>query len=193
VAAAKRQAYAIASRQAKTAGHTPEDIRTIAMGAAVATEQALKRAAQSAASASAGSSSGLAPATKRRKAARRSGGDLNSQEQSAPRHASAMSGAASVGPGAKTSTPTIYLDVTSPEADNGDTPMAPSTRRSAPGFVIHAPLVPGYWLGPRVDASPLALGALSPASREAASMRSMHTGFMEPSLLVRAALSLGVL
>ena len=176
VAAAKRQAYAIAVRQATAAGHTPEDIRTIATGAAVATEQALKRAAQSAASASAGSSSGLAPATKRRKAARRSGGDLNSQEQSAPRHASAMSGAASVGP----------------VANNGDTPMAPSTGRSAPGFVIHAPLVPGYWLGPRVDASPLALGALSPASREATCMRSMHTGFMEPSLLVRAA-SLGEL
>ena len=72
VAAAKRQAYAIAARQATAAGHTPEDIRTIAMGAAVATEQALKRAAQSAASASAGSGSGRAPATKRRKSANRS-------------------------------------------------------------------------------------------------------------------------
>ena len=145
VGAAKKQAWAIATRIATQGGHTPEDIRTIAMGAAVATEQALKRAAQSAASASAGSGSGLAPATKRRKSANRSGGDLNSQEQSAPRHASAMSGAASGGPGATTSTPTIYLDLTAPVPDNGDTPMAPSTRRSAPAFVIHAPLVPGFW------------------------------------------------
>ena len=190
VAAAKRQAFAMASRQAKAAGHTPEDIRTIAMSAAVATEQALKRAAQSAASASAASGSDRAPPTKRRKSANRSGGDLNSQEQSAPRHASATSDAASGG--SSTSTPTIYLDLTAPVPDNGDTPMAPSTARSAPAFVIRAPLVPGFWLGPRVDASPHALGALSPASREAASMRSMHTGFMEPSLLVLAALSLGV-
>jgi len=112
VAAAKRQAYAIASRQATAAGHTHEDIRTIATSAAVATEQALKRAAQSAASASAGSGSGIAPATKRRKPANRSGGDLNSQEQSAPRHASATSDAASGG--SSTSTPTIYLDLTAP-------------------------------------------------------------------------------
>ena len=190
VDAAKKQAWAIASRIAAQDGHTPEEIRTIAKSAAVATEQALAKVAKSAASASAASGSGRAPPTKRRKA-NRSGGDLNSQEQSAPRHASATSDAASGG--SSTSTPTIYLDLTAPVPDNGDTPMAPSTARSAPGFVIRAPLVPGYWLGPRVDVSPHDLGALSPASREATCMRSVHTGFMEPSLLVRAASFLGAL
>jgi hypothetical protein len=184
VDAAKKQAWAIASRIAKQDGHTPADIVTIAKSAAAATEQTLVRVAKSAASASAASGSGLAQPTKRRKSANRSGGDLNSQEQSAPRHVSATSDAASGG--SSTSTPTIYLDLTAPVPDNGDTPMAPSTARSAPGFVIRAPLVPGYWLGPRVDVSPHDLGALSPASREATCMRSVHTGFMEPSLLMES-------
>ena len=191
VDAAKKQAWAIASRIAKAGGRTPEEIVTIAKSAAAATEQTLVRVAKSAASASAASGSGRAPLTKRRKSANRSGGDLNSQEQSASRHASATSDAASGG--SSTSTPTIYLDLTAPVPDNGDTPMAPSTARSAPGFVIRAPLVPGYWLGPRVDVSLHDLGALSPASREATCMRSVHTGFMEPSLLVRAASFVGAL
>ena len=135
VAAAMKQAWAIASRIAAQDGHTPEEIRTIAKSAAVATEQALAKVAKSAASASAASGSGRAPPTKRRKA-NRSGGDLNSQEQSAPRHASATSDAASGG--SSTSTPTIYLDLTAPVRDNGETPMAPSTARSLPGFVIRS-------------------------------------------------------
>ena len=96
VGAAKKQAWAIATRIATQGGHTPEDIDTIAKSAAVATEQALVRIAKSAASASAASGSGAQP-TKRRKSANRSGGDLNSQEQSAPRHVSATSDAASGG------------------------------------------------------------------------------------------------
>jgi hypothetical protein len=97
VDAAKKQAWAIASRIAKAGGHTPEEIVTIAKSAAAATEQTLVRVAKSAASASAASGSGRAPPTKRRKSANRSGGDLNSQEQSASRHASATSDAASGG------------------------------------------------------------------------------------------------
>ena len=188
VAKAKQQAYAIASRKAKADGHTPEDIRTIAMGAAVATEQALVRAAKGAAPASAGSSgSDRHPPTKRRKAASRSGGDLNSREHSAPRHASATSGTAYGGPSTNTSSPTIFIDLSDPMPNNGDTPMAPTTAQTAPGWAIDAPLVPGYWLGPRVDASHQVLGAMSPATREAACTRRVSTGFMEPSLLVRAA------
>ena len=53
VDAAKKQAWAIASRIAAQDGHTPEEIRTIAKSAAVATEQALAKVAKSAASASA--------------------------------------------------------------------------------------------------------------------------------------------
>jgi hypothetical protein len=194
---ASRQGYAVAAKLAEDEGMSKDEVTIVARAASIATSRAVTTAVKAVLG---GGHAGGATNFKR---ARESKGQRSSSLNPSKRSKSSSSRTRGTGAGASAAdSPAsafhVYREVDDSEASTA--PQFPMTSANGTGSIVKyratndddltdAPLVPGFWLGPRRTPPAHTLQSVDPELRMATCARSVHSGFMEASLLVRYAFS----